>query len=274
MMPCERCGASNQPQSRFCVSCGSPMPAAQQPAPRGPGPAHSPPPGPQQWSRPAAPHYAPGHPSQPAIHHQPAPSPQGPPSSGLPFAETAAPPSRDEHNQVHRARQAALGGGAAPAHGYGQPAYPGHGSGSMPAPAYPTNPPAPGAQPQATAAMPGVAQDPALVAEGAPRILSGFLVSYEGEPLGTFWPIYQGRNVIGREGAPIHLDIRIAHPTTSSRHAVLMASALPGRVKLEDLGSTNGTFVNDARLGQGQPVELSDGDRVRLGLFSAVVKIV
>jgi pSer/pThr/pTyr-binding forkhead associated (FHA) protein len=70
------------------------------------------------------------------------------------------------------------------------------------------------------------------------------------------------------------LDVPIAHPTTSSRHAVVLAAARPGRLKIEDSGSTNGTFVNDARLAPGQRVELRDGDRIRFGLFSAMVKIV
>jgi pSer/pThr/pTyr-binding forkhead associated (FHA) protein len=45
-------------------------------------------------------------------------------------------------------------------------------------------------------------------------------------------------------------------------------------VKIEDSGSTNGTFVNDVRLAAGQRVEIRDGDRIRFGLFSAVVKII
>lgn len=36
-----------------------------------------------------------------------------------------------------------------------------------------------------------------------------------------------------------------------------------GRVWIEDLGSTNGTYVNDARIGP--PVSLEVGDRVQLG---------
>jgi hypothetical protein len=269
MMPCERCGASNQPQSRFCVSCGSPMPSAPALAP---APAH--PSVPAQWGRPAAPEYPLG--ASPAAPHQPAPVPHGPStSSNLAFAETASPPTRGE---FERMQQQAAGhapsplAGGYPGHGAPRPA---HGSGGVvsPMPVAPTNAPA-AAMPAATAAMPGTSQDPAQVPEGAPRILSGFLVSFEGQPMGGFWPIFQGRNLIGREGAPVSLDIPIAHPTTSSRHAVLMASALPGRVKVEDLGSTNGTFVNDVRLARGQPVEVADGDRVRLGLFAAIIKIV
>lgn len=111
-------------------------------------------------------------------------------------------------------------------------------------------------------------------ASSEPRTLVGFLVSYDAVPLGQYWPLHQGRNVVGRLGAAPALDVEISHPTTSSRHAVLTASARPARVMIEDIGSTNGTFVNEAALPPGQRRELEDGDRVRFGLFSAVVKLV
>ncbi len=117
-------------------------------------------------------------------------------------------------------------------------------------------------------------QDPEQVQEGAPRTLAGFLVSFEDNELGSFWPLYQGKNVIGRKDAMEGLDIEIDHPTTSSRHAIIHASARPGRLKLEDPGSTNGTFVNDEKLEHSAARELKDGDDVRFGGFSTVIKIV
>jgi hypothetical protein len=125
-------------------------------------------------------------------------------------------------------------------------------------------------------APPGIAHavSPVQLEPEAPRTLAGFLVSYETVPLGQYWPIHQGRNVVGRLGAAPALDVEISHPTTSSRHAVLTASARPGRVVIEDIGSTNGTFVNEAPVPAGQPRELNDGDRVRFGLFNAVIKLV
>jgi predicted component of type VI protein secretion system len=104
--------------------------------------------------------------------------------------------------------------------------------------------------------------------------LVGFLVSYENVEVGQYWPIHQGRNVVGRQGAATGLDIEISHPTTSSLHALLLAAARPGRVVVEDTSSTNGTFVNDNILAPGQRWELRDGDRVRFGLFDTVIKIV
>jgi pSer/pThr/pTyr-binding forkhead associated (FHA) protein len=106
------------------------------------------------------------------------------------------------------------------------------------------------------------------------RSLAGFLVSYDQTDIGIFWPIYQGQNVVGRKGAAPGLDIEIDHPTTSSRHAVLLASARPARLKVEDAGSTNGTYLGDQPLERGRKHELRDGDLIRFGGFSAIVKLV
>ena len=53
----------------------------------------------------------------------------------------------------------------------------------------------------------------------------------------------------------------------SRRHCEFTASG--GRLFVQDLGSTNGTFVNRSfRLVPGQPVELNPGDRITLGSLS------
>jgi pSer/pThr/pTyr-binding forkhead associated (FHA) protein len=126
--------------------------------------------------------------------------------------------------------------------------------------------------PARTSNAPG--RDPELVEPGAIRTLSGFLVSYDQNDFGIFWPLYQGQNVIGRKGAAPGLDIEIDHPTTSSRHAVLYASARPGRLKVEDTGSTNGSFLADTTLERGKKYELKDGDTLRFGGFIVTVKII
>src|SRR5215216_1508933 len=56
-------------------------------------------------------------------------------------------------------------------------------------------------------------------------------------------------------------DIRVDHPSISYRHARIIAS--DGQVMLEDLNSTNGTFLNDERVTA--PVPLRDGDTLRAG---------
>jgi predicted component of type VI protein secretion system len=46
-------------------------------------------------------------------------------------------------------------------------------------------------------------------------------------------------------------------------HARILADA--GGYFVEDLGSANGTFLNDRRLPGGVPTRLRNGDRVRIG---------
>ncbi|MFN3762975.1 MAG: FHA domain-containing protein [Anaerolineae bacterium] len=54
----------------------------------------------------------------------------------------------------------------------------------------------------------------------------------------------------------------------SRRHARLLRR--PDGWFLEDLQSTNGTFLNENRLPPGQPVPLSHGDLIRLGQLTMV----
>jgi pSer/pThr/pTyr-binding forkhead associated (FHA) protein len=56
-------------------------------------------------------------------------------------------------------------------------------------------------------------------------------------------------------------DLCLHAPGVSRYHAVLRQTY--GRIAVEDLGSTNGTFVNGTRI-VGQ-VMLHDGDRIRFG---------
>jgi pSer/pThr/pTyr-binding forkhead associated (FHA) protein len=47
-----------------------------------------------------------------------------------------------------------------------------------------------------------------------------------------------------------------------------------GGIAVEDTGSTNGTYVNDEHIGMNGRRDLKDGDRVRFGGFTTVVKII
>jgi pSer/pThr/pTyr-binding forkhead associated (FHA) protein len=125
----------------------------------------------------------------------------------------------------------------------------------------------------APAPAPAPSAPPAADTSGL-RVLAGFLVSYEATELGVFWPLSQGQNIVGRKGAAPGLDVEIDHPTTSSRHAVIHASARPGRLRLEDPGSTNGTFLGDNMLDKNKQHDLRDGDALRFGGFNVIVKII
>jgi hypothetical protein len=90
------------------------------------------------------------------------------------------------------------------------------------------------------------ARDARLVVERAP-----------GHAPGMIYDIGEGA-VLGRGDVA---EIRLDDPFASSRHAQLLLQA--GVVVIEDLGSTNGTYLNEELL-QG-PAPLHNGDRVRIG---------
>lgn len=266
MLRCSRCGNDNEVTARFCVSCGNPLSAAAPPTPPdvtfGPAPrapdsplpdtaagfAAAPPEALRPEARPS------GTPAGPRLNEtRPAVLPEalpGPPEDGFAYAETAPPaagenlfagplPRRSRGPSLQELEDAA---GSPPAH--------------EPPPAGPS------------------AASPLDLPADAPRVLCGFLVGYETNALGQFWPLYQGRNLIGRLGAMAGADVEIPHPTVSSRHATLFATAPPCRAILVDIGSTNGCFVNDTPLQPNQPRELRDGDHLRFGLYNVIVKTV
>jgi DNA-binding winged helix-turn-helix (wHTH) protein len=70
--------------------------------------------------------------------------------------------------------------------------------------------------------------------------------------------LFAGENILGREGAGV---ILVKSSTVSRRHASIAVNA-QGAV-LADLGSKNGTYVNDRRVNESTPVV--DGDQVRIG---------
>ena len=88
--------------------------------------------------------------------------------------------------------------------------------------------------------------DPRLVVERAPGHVPG--MEYE---------VAEGA-VLGRGD---QAEIRLEDPFASSRHARLTRQG--AAIVLEDLGSTNGTYLNEELLSGPQP--LHAGDRVRIG---------
>jgi pSer/pThr/pTyr-binding forkhead associated (FHA) protein len=56
-------------------------------------------------------------------------------------------------------------------------------------------------------------------------------------------------------------DVVLTDPEVSRRHAVLVASS--DGLAIEDLGSTNGTWVNGERIARPEPIRA--GDEVRFG---------
>ncbi len=81
------------------------------------------------------------------------------------------------------------------------------------------------------------------------------------------------RVIVGRTYGSSHADIDL-EPYEASKYGVSRQHARLTRNgetwSIDDLNSLNGTFVNDKKLKAGQPVQLKDGDRIRLSQFHLV----
>lgn len=76
----------------------------------------------------------------------------------------------------------------------------------------------------------------------------------------------EGEHILGRDAdASIVLD----SPSVSRRHARIVIAE--GQATLEDLGSKNGTVINDQPVSTPQP--LADGDRIRAGTVGLTFRI-
>lgn len=83
------------------------------------------------------------------------------------------------------------------------------------------------------------------------------LVVIEGADPGAEHPLYRPRMVIGRGPA---VDVALDDEAVSQQHAAV--EFVQGGFRLVDLGSTNGTLLNDESVASG---DLDHGDRFRLG---------
>ena len=287
MSACPQCGAAARPTDRFCNACGTPItrastPAAP-PAPAYGAPAQSPysPPGyGAPAANPAAARCQMGH----EIISGTSYCAQGHPIAleqmqfaNDPFgaaATYAAPPGATPAAPMAPAPQYAptvspYGGGLpplAPVAGFGAPQAP---------PSAISGAPALGGPQAAYGAPPGPAPYAEPPRDAVPaKALRGFLVAYGTNANGDFWPLTGGRLTIGRLGSTDRLDIALQDPTISSHHAAMLVDAASGTVTVEDTGSTNGTFVNDEHIGFNGRRDLRDGDRLRFGAFTTIVKVI
>lgn len=211
----------------------------------------------------------------PAAFGAPPASPYGapPPPQQPPPAFGAPPPPQGGFGQ---APPAPFGG---PPPGFGAPP-PQAGYAPAPQQAFGAPPPQQGyaPPPPAFGAPPPPAPAPAYGAapagEPGAKILRGFLIAYGQNPSGDFWPLAGTRLAVGRLSQTDGIDITLQDPTISSRHAALNINAETGGIAVEDTGSTNGTFVNDEHIGFNGRRELRDGDRIRFGGFTTLVKVI
>lgn len=84
-----------------------------------------------------------------------------------------------------------------------------------------------------------------------------FLIVMSGNDIGKKYPVSQAEIIIGRS---MDAQIVVKENNVSRRHSRLTFKN--GKAMVEDLGSTNGTFVNSEKITQ---CELGDGDLISVG---------
>ncbi len=88
-----------------------------------------------------------------------------------------------------------------------------------------------------------------------------YLIVVAGGIPGAMLPLVSGATWIGRAADNA---IQLVEPSVSRCHALLRVTS-DRQIELTDLGSTNGTFVNNERLRPDRPHAILDGDRLRFG---------
>jgi hypothetical protein len=131
-------------------------------------------------------------------------------------------------------------------------------------PASPQPPAAPPAAPAAPAAGP-------LPAGAQPK-----LVVLRGQRPNVEYPVYEGHNFIGRsDEKPVDIDLEDQEPPdrvwSSRQHALITFEE--NALVVEDLNSSNGTFVNRNRIYPGQKTPLKVNDVIQIGTVQMKVKI-
>ncbi|MFZ9595732.1 MAG: diguanylate cyclase [Bdellovibrionia bacterium] len=86
------------------------------------------------------------------------------------------------------------------------------------------------------------------------------LIIIRGTPQGSRFFLTQPEMILGRD---LNAEISISDQSVSRKHARITKSA--GQVRLCDLGSSNGTFINDKKLNPHQDVILSKEDMIKIG---------
>jgi hypothetical protein len=101
------------------------------------------------------------------------------------------------------------------------------------------------------------------------------LLVLRGLKIGVEYPLYEGHNFIGRtDEKPVDIDLEDQEAPeriwSSRQHAVI--SLEDGKLIIEDLNSTNGTFVNRTRIHPGQKRPLRINDVLQIGTVQLKIK--
>jgi len=128
--------------------------------------------------------------------------------------------------------------------------------------------------------------EPAGAPEAAPSAPAGQsvppgaqpkLVVRRGLKIGVEFPIYPEYNYIGRaDEKPVDVDLEDQEPPDrvwcSRQHAVIHFDEAAGVITVEDLNSSNGTYVNRNRVYPGQKKQLMINDTVQIGTVHLQLK--
>lgn len=102
------------------------------------------------------------------------------------------------------------------------------------------------------------------VLTGKPQLARHALALVLGFEHMVVFPVGAGTDRIELIGRTVENDLQVEDPSVSARHAELTWQSGPQVVAIRDLGSTNGTFINGAQVGD-QFAILSDGEVLSLG---------
>jgi hypothetical protein len=140
-------------------------------------------------------------------------------------------------------------------------------------------PPAEGVAAPAPAAEPGIPVSSSAPSDEYVKLPSGAnpkLVVVRGQRLNEEFPIYEGENYVGRaDEKAVDVDLEDQEPPdriwSSRQHALIVLR--DGVLTLEDLNSTNGTFVNRLRVHAGQKRSLQPNDVIQIGTVQMRVTV-
>jgi hypothetical protein len=163
------------------------------------------------------------------------------------------------------------------------PAHPSDVAATHAAPAGHAVPPALAAlEPEATMPAPPKAEAaPAPAAPVATPSLAGAqpkLKVIRGLKIGVEFPIYPEYNYIGRaDEKPVDIDLEDQEPPDrvwcSRQHSVIHFDEAGGVLTIEDLNSSNGTYVNRNKVYPGQKKQLAPNDVVQIGTVHLKVMV-
>lgn len=137
--------------------------------------------------------------------------------------------------------------------------------------------PAAGLSPvEAARPSPGPTGNAGAAAEPLPPGAQPKLVVQRGLKIGMEYPLYEGHNFIGRaDEKAVDIDLEDQESPeriwTSRQHALVTFE--DGFIHIEDLNSSNGTFVNRNRVYAGERRAIQAGDVVQIGTVQMKLKV-